>query len=259
MGLTDLGIDAVLESCDKLFTGAQDTKTGRFAKVVLTPTLAIKLQKVFVDDGALNTMEWRGCTKTPLNSVQEIVSAKAFGNMDVGPKVHKVLLLKSIPEALNRDNRPDYRGQDMCAQCWTLAIVMQRMTGSLRLAQHLMPRQRAWFWSHLALNKIVQIIRVLHSLGYDHRDIRHDNIGFVATSTSVELYLMDYGYGRLLKNTDPRLLAKLVDAFCEALQSVGAPKSICTRLRARIESQMNQPRSYMKPEERLARGAFHPV
>ena len=165
-----------------------------------------------------------------LNTVHEIVSAKAFGNMGVGPKVYGVFLIKNIPPQLELDNKPDYNGC-LLGDCWSLAIIMQRMAGSIRIAQHLPPGQRAFFWKRLNTGRVVQIVRTLSSLGYDHSDIRHDNIGYVIRNLPnslpvVDLYLMDYGYGRVLKNVDANLPAKILNGICTALESVGAPKVV---------------------------------
>lgn len=228
--LLEQGIDAVFPVLPKLFQDIQDVKVGRYAKVVMTPTLAVKLQKVFFKSGTLHTVEWRGGTTVCLKAIQEIVSAKAFGNMGVGPKVFGVFLIKHIPSQLEADNKPEYQGRKLCKDnCWNLAIVMQRMAGSIRIAQHLPPGQRAFFWRRLNIGRVLQVLKVLSSLGYDHNDIRHDNIGYVVSGDpvpTVNLYLMDYGYGRLLKHNDPNFTMKMCEAFCNALESVGAPSIV---------------------------------
>ena len=78
-------------------------------------------------------------------------------------------------------------------------------------------------WRRLNVDRIRRIARVLSGLGYDHNDIRHDNIGFLEDKDGVELFLMDYGYGRLHKSRDRSMESRILDKFCQALESVGAP------------------------------------
>ena len=219
------GVDATLEELPKkLLKDLSDIKVGRYAKVVLTPHHALKIQKVFVKNGRLNTIEWRGGTTVSLNAQQEIVSASAFGNMGVGPRVHATLLVRHLPKWMEKDNKEEFQGCALTGKCWNLVIVMQRMASSIRAVQVMPPQTQALFWRHLNVGRIVKVIKVLSGLGYDHNDIRHDNIGFVQDKRSkINLYLLDYGYGKLLPNHQAQLQEKITNAFCDALESVGAP------------------------------------
>ena len=218
------GIDAVTETLPpQLFKNTQDLKVGRYAKVLLTPAHAIKIQKVVWKSGQLNTLEWRGGTTVTLNALQELVSAKAFGNMGVGPRIYAALLVHRIPKWLEVDNKAELLGCSVHGRCWNLALVMQRMTGSLRAVQVMSPASQAMFWRRLNVDRIRRIVKVLSGLGYDHNDIRHDNIGFLEDKSGVNLFLMDYGYGRVNRTVDHSMESRILEKFCQALESVGAP------------------------------------
>ena len=203
-----------------------NVRTGRWGRVLVRTHNAVKIQKVVLRACKLQQVEWRdgpAKTKITLDAMPELIAARFFGILGLGPVVKQIALVRKVPRWVD---------EDRCDECWYLLIVMERLHGSFRDIKNMPAAEAAAIWKGMDTKRLARMVTDMAKLRVVHGDIRLDNICYKRVTGGVKPFWVDAGYSRIRPRSSPSELAREMGReLTKVVRDAGAPTKACSAVR----------------------------